>query len=101
MLRGLEGSKGKGKGKGGFSVKKATFGIAGTSIRVDSWRMSDWDFKKPDLPTYSRGLFTTKNSKGHHEIVVRGYDKFFNHGEVRETEWRNVETNTRGPYELS
>ncbi|KAK3072321.1 tRNA ligase, partial [Teratosphaeriaceae sp. CCFEE 6253] len=101
MLRGLEGNKGKGKGKGGFSVKKATFGVAGTDIRVDSWRMSDWDYKKPDLPTYSRGLFTTKNSKGYHEIVVRGYDKFFNHGEVRETEWRNVETNTRGPYELS
>ncbi|KAK3720408.1 tRNA ligase [Vermiconidia calcicola] len=101
MLRGLEGNKGKGRGKGGFSVKKSTFDVDGTDIRVDSWRMQDWDYKKPNLPTYARGLFTTTDRKGHPEIVVRGYDKFFNHGEVRETEWRNVENNTRGPYELS
>jgi tRNA ligase len=61
----------------------------------------DWDYKKPNLPTYARGLFTTRTRKGQPEIAVRGYDKFFNHGEVRETEWRNVEQNTRGPYELS
>src|ERR1700761_8905034 len=101
MLRGLEGNKGKGKGRGGFSCKKNTFAIDGSNIKVDSWRMQDWDYKKPDLPTYARGLFTTTNSKGQPEIAVRGYDKFFNHGEVRETEWRNVEQNTRGPYELS
>ena len=101
MLRGLEGSKGKSKNKGGFSCKKNTFPVTGSNITVDSWRMQDWDYKKPDLPTYARGIFTTKNSKGQPEIAVRGYDKFFNHGEVRETEWRNVETNTRGPYELS
>ena len=63
--------------------------------------MQDWDYKKANLPTYARGLFTTQNSKGQPEIVVRGYDKFFNHGEVRKTEWENVEKNTRGPYELS
>ncbi|KAK5164828.1 tRNA ligase [Saxophila tyrrhenica] len=101
MLRGLEGNKGRGKGKGGFSVKKNTFDVAGTNIKVDSWRMQDWDYKKPNLPTYARGLFTTKDSSGRPEIVVRGYDKFFNHGEVKDTEWRNVEANTRGPYELS
>lgn len=101
MLRGLEGNKGKGKGKGGISRKKNTFSVAGTDIKVDSWKMMDWDYKKPNLPTYARGLFTTKNRKGHPEIVTRGYDKFFNHGEVRETEWQNVEANTRGPYELS
>lgn len=102
MLRGLEGSKGKGQGRGNkVSVKKNTFAVDGTSIKVDSWRMQDWDYKKEGLPTYARGLFTARDSKGHPEIAVRGYDKFFNHGEVRETEWRNVETNTRGPYELS
>lgn len=101
MLRGLEANKGKGKGKGGFSAKKSTFDVAGSMIKVDSWRMQDWDYKKPNLPTYARGLFTTKNSIDQPEIVVRGYDKFFNHGEVRETEWPNVEKNTRGPYELS
>ncbi|KAK5123070.1 hypothetical protein LTR85_003266 [Meristemomyces frigidus] len=101
MLRGLEANKGKGKGKGGFSCKKNTFDVDGSKIKVDSWRMQDWDYKKPNLPTYARGLFTTMTSQGQPEIVVRGYDKFFNHGEVRETEWRNVERETRGPYELS
>ena len=101
MLRGLEGNKGKGKGRGGFSCKKSTFAVDGSDVKVDSWRMQEWDYKKPNLPTYARGLFTTFNGKGHPEIAVRGYDKFFNHGEVRETEWRNVETDTRGPYELS
>ncbi|EMD01257.1 hypothetical protein BAUCODRAFT_60996 [Baudoinia panamericana UAMH 10762] len=101
MLRGLEGNKGKGKGRGGFSCKKSTFDVEGSNIKVDSWRMQDWDYKKPNLPTYARGLFTTTNSKGQPEIVVRGYDKFFNHGETRDTEWRNVENDTRGPYELS
>ena len=100
MLRGLESNKGKGKGKGGFSCKQTTFAIDSTDIKVDSWRMQDWDYKKPNLPTYARGLFTTK-TKGQPEIAVRGYDKFFNHGEVRETEWRYVKQDTRGPYELS
>jgi tRNA ligase len=101
MVRGLESNKGRGKGKGGFSCKKSTFNVDGTDIKVDSWKMQDWDYKKANLPTYARGLFTTKNRKGQPEIVTRGYDKFFNHGEVRETEWQNVEKNTRGPYELS
>lgn len=101
MLRGFEANKGKGKGKGGFSCKKNTFDVDHTTIKVDSWKMQDWDYKKPNLPSYARGLFTTLTRNGTPEIAVRGYDKFFNHGEVRETEWRNVETNTRGPYELS
>jgi len=63
--------------------------------------MNDWDYKKSNLPTYARGLFTYKNRQGNHEIAVRGYDKFFNHGEVRKTEWRYVKRDTRGPYELS
>lgn len=101
MLRGLEANKGKNKGKGGFSCKKSTFDVDGSQIKVDSWKMMDWDYKKPNLPTYARGLFTYRTSQGKPEIAIRGYDKFFNHGEVRETEWENVEKNTRGPYELS
>ncbi|KAF2093100.1 tRNA ligase-like protein [Rhizodiscina lignyota] len=100
MVQGLEAHQKKGRGKGGFSVKKSTFHLP-TGRTVDSWRMQDWDYKKPNLITYARGLFTCKNSKGDPQIVVRGYDKFFNTGEVRKTEWRNVEKNTRGPYELS
>lgn len=101
MLRGFEANKGKAKKSSGFSCKKATFAVNGTDIRVDSWRMQDWDYKKPNLPSYARGLFTTRTRNGHPEIAVRGYDKFFNHGEVPETEWKNVTANTRGPYELS
>ena len=98
-LRGLEAHQKKG-GKGGLSARKATFHLD-NGQKIDSWRMRDWDYKKPNLPTYARGLFTTRTSNGTPEIVARGYDKFFNHGEVRKTEWRNVEQNTRGPYELS
>jgi tRNA ligase len=104
MLRGLEASQGrsnKDKGKTGFSAKKNTYTVQGSNTTVDSWRMQDWDYKKPNLPTYARGLFTAVNRSQQPEIVVRGYDKFFNQDEVNETQWRNVENNTRGPYELS
>ncbi|KAI1133158.1 fungal tRNA ligase adenylyltransferase [Nemania abortiva] len=89
--------------KKGFKVKKTTFKIAGSpdGISVDSWRFQDWDYKKPHLPTHARGLFTTRNRRNDHEIAVRGYDKFFNVGEVSNTQWDNIKRNTRGPYELT
>ena len=91
----------KGRGRGGFKCKKKTYNISDKSERtVDSWQMMDWEYKKPHLPTYARGLFTHSNN-GKPEIAVRGYDKFFNVDEVRTTEWSNIERNTRGPYELS
>jgi tRNA ligase len=99
LVHSLEAHKGK-KGKGGFSVKKHTFNLP-NGRTVDSWKMNEWDYKKANLPTYARGLFTYQNHDGHPEIAVRGYDKFFNHGEVRKTEWNNVRRDTRGPYELS
>ncbi|KAF5007981.1 hypothetical protein FDECE_5751 [Fusarium decemcellulare] len=93
----------KEKRRGGFSVKKTTFDVKGSpdGIQVDSWRMQDWDYKRRDLPTYARGLFTTKTRRNEHEIAVRGYDKFFNVNEVHETKWDNVFTRTQGPYELT
>nr|POF08125.1 trna ligase 1 [Quercus suber] len=99
VVRSLE--EHKGKGKSGFSCKKHTFDVKGTDIKLHSWRFMEWDYKKTGLPTYARGLFTARNSKGDFEIAVRGYDKFFNHGEVPETNWQNVMHETRGPYELS
>src|SRR5271154_2485993 len=102
FVRSLEAAKGGKGGKKGFSCKKSTFYLAGSdNISVDSWRFQDWDYKRDDLPTYARGLFTTKTKNNVPEIVIRGYDKFFNVGEVTSTEWRNVEANTIGPYELS
>jgi tRNA ligase len=99
LVQSLEAHKGK-KDKGGFSVKKHTFDLP-NGRTVDSWKMADWDYKKANLPTYARGLFTYQNKEGKQEIAVRGYDKFFNNGEVRKTEWKNVMRDTRGPYELS
>lgn len=100
LIHSLEGHKGKTSKQNGFSVRKHTFPLP-NGRSVDSWKMNDWDYKKEHLPTYARGLFTYKTLDGKQEIVVRGYDKFFNCGEVRKTEWSNVERKTRGPYELS
>lgn len=105
LVRDLESCTKKGgnkKSAGGVSCKKTSFPVADSNgISVDSWRFQDWDYKKRDLPTYARGLFTYRRKDGTPEIAVRGYDKFFNVGEVPETEWRNVEARTKGPYELS
>ena len=106
LCQALEHNKGGGRrnnrGRNTPSVKKTTFPVAGSDgISVDSWRYQDWDYKRDDLPTYARGLFTTKRKDGKNEIVIRGYDKFFNVGEVTTTEWENVQLDTAGPYELS
>lgn len=98
LIRGLEAGTKKGK-HAGFHCKKTTFQVG--DYKVDSWRFMDWDYKRDDLPTYSRGLFTTRRKDNTPEIVIRGYDKFFNVNEVNDTQWRNIETKTKGPYELS
>ncbi|KAH8649949.1 RNA ligase-domain-containing protein [Xylariales sp. PMI_506] len=91
------------KAKKGFRAKKTSYKVhdSPTGIVVDSWRFQEWDYKRRDLPTYARGLFTTKNSQNHPEIAIRGYDKFFNIDEVPETKWDNILTRTKGPYELT
>jgi tRNA ligase len=50
---------------------------------LTSWKMNEfkyYDIPSP-FPTLARGLFT-QTENGKHRIVVRGYDKFFNIGEV-------------------
>ena len=104
LLQGLESGTGKRskKGSGGFSCKKTSFPIRGANnVTLDSWKFNDWDYKRDDLPTYARGLFTYRRQDGTPEIATRGYNKFFNVDEVNDTKWRNVEQNTRGPFELS
>ncbi|MCJ1302759.1 hypothetical protein MMC08_005564 [Hypocenomyce scalaris] len=105
LIQALEGSQKKNHKSGGkksVTCKKSTFAVDGTDgLNVDSWRFQDWDYKRDDLPTYARGLFTCHRRDGTPEIVVRGYDKFFNVEEVNDTRWRNVEMKTKGPYELS
>lgn len=103
LVKGLEASTKKhGGGKNSLTCKKHTFDVAGTGgVTVDSWQFRDWDYKRRDLPTYARGLFTYRRKDGTPEIATRGYDKFFNVGEVHETNWENVVSMTKGPYELS
>ncbi|PQE25804.1 fungal tRNA ligase adenylyltransferase protein [Rutstroemia sp. NJR-2017a BBW] len=105
LIQNLEGSTKKytPKSTKKFSCKRTSFNVeeSPANIVVNSWRFQDWDYKRDDLPTYARGLFTAKNEKGQPEIAVRGYDKFFNTEEVTATRWRNIESNTKGPYELS
>ena len=103
MIKGLEScAKKHGGGKKTPSSKKSTFKILeAEKLTVDSWKFAEWDYKQRDLPTYARGLFTYNRQDGTPEIAVRGYDKFFNVGEVNETNWQNVEERTKGPYELS
>ncbi|KAL8810446.1 MAG: hypothetical protein Q9200_002573 [Gallowayella weberi] len=103
IIKALENcTKKKGAGKKAMSSKKTTFDIPDAKgLTVDSWRFQEWDYKRRDLPTYARGLFTCKRKDGTPEIATRGYDKFFNVGEVHETQWENVADRTKGPYELS
>ncbi|RDA94347.1 hypothetical protein CP533_3808 [Ophiocordyceps camponoti-saundersi (nom. inval.)] len=86
-----------------FHVKKTSYKIKSSrdGIQLDSWRFRDFDYKKSSLPTYARGLFTTKRKDGTPEIAVRGYDKFFNVGEVNDTRWENIIAQTKPPYDIT
>ncbi|KAJ3017665.1 hypothetical protein NUW54_g533 [Trametes sanguinea] len=63
-----------------------------------------YDIPSP-FPTLARGLFTQdiKDASGDikHRIVARGYDKFFNIGEVPWTNWASLESHTAPPYTLT
>ena len=61
-------------------------------MTIRSWKMNEhkyYDVPSP-FPTLARGLFTTEADEGgkrsgkekEYRIVIRGYDKFFNIGEV-------------------
>ena len=103
LVKALEASTKKpGGSKHPAACKKHTFQVPEIDKgSVDSWQFRDWDYKRRDLPSYARGLFTYCRRDGSPEIAVRGYDKFFNVGEVHETYWDNVRSSTQGPYELS
>ncbi|KAI0360295.1 hypothetical protein OH77DRAFT_1470048 [Trametes cingulata] len=80
---------------------------ADPSIIIRSWKMNEfkyYDIPSP-FPTLARGLFTQdiKDAAGNvkHRIVARGYDKFFNIGEVPWTTWASLEAHTAPPYTLT
>ena len=101
LVRQMEAGLKKGKGAG-YSCRRTTFKLDDRDMMVHSWKFNDFDYKKDVLPTFARGLFTYRNpSTRDHEIVIRGYDKFFNIGEVSKTKWAWIKENTKGPYELT
>lgn len=64
-------------------VKKSAFKVTNSEIEVYGWKFNEWEFKKKKLPINARGLFTMHNPRtDNYEIVIRGYDKFFNIGET-------------------
>lgn len=77
-------------------VKSSTYAApVDPDVTIRSWKMNEfkyYDIPSP-FPTLARGLFTTecpedKASEATYRIVVRGYDKFFNIGEVPWTKVR-------------
>jgi len=71
-------------------VKSTSYAAPGDpSIEIRSWKMNEfkyYDIPSP-FPTLARGLFSRKmteirKSANPYRIVARGYDKFFNIGEV-------------------
>ncbi|KAJ3170451.1 hypothetical protein HDU87_008791 [Geranomyces variabilis] len=75
-------------------------------IPVYSYNCTEYLYKSPTplFPTLARGLFVIESGRegsNDWKIVVRGYDKFFNVDEVPATRWKNLETETCGPYEAT
>ncbi|KAG6829353.1 hypothetical protein H0H92_004719 [Tricholoma furcatifolium] len=99
-------------------VKSSTYQApADPDITIRSWKMNEfkyYDIPSP-FPTLARGLFTVDLPKQDikdapkddltddqkYRIVARGYDKFFNIGEVPWTTWASLESHTAPPYTLS
>ncbi|KAL1742460.1 RNA ligase-domain-containing protein [Schizophyllum fasciatum] len=79
---------------------------ADPKIKVRSWKMDEFKYYKipSPFPTLARGLFSVDlppEAGVKHRIVARGYDKFFNIGEVPWTTWPSLEAHTAAPYTLS
>ncbi|KAH7910961.1 RNA ligase-domain-containing protein [Hygrophoropsis aurantiaca] len=79
-----------------------------SDIAVSSWKMNEfryYDVPSP-FPTLARGLFSREIGNNdceqpRYQIIARGYDKFFNIGEVPWTKWSSLEKYTGSPYTLS
>ncbi|KAJ6617467.1 RNA ligase-domain-containing protein [Mycena sp. CBHHK59/15] len=90
--------------KNGKLVKSSKYSApADPSISVRSWKMAEHKYYvvPSPFPTLARGIFTVELLDGEHRIVARGYDKFFNIGEVGWTTWPSLGAHTAAPYTLS
>ena len=91
-------------------------------LTVESWKMNEFKYYEvpSPFPTLARGLFSMKEpeDESRYRIVARGYDKFFNIGEVPWTtvcvflyswleislsfgQWSSLEAHTKPPYTLT
>ena len=88
-----DGEEGKhgGNHTGASSSSQQPSAGRGQMRTLTSWKTQEFAYRKAskigcdeedELPTLARGLFTCPDSQGGHRIVVRGYDKFFNEGEM-------------------
>lgn len=75
---------------------------SGSNLTLTSWKTQEFAYRKTskvgyddddELPTLARGLFTCLEAEDKHRIVVRGYDKFFNVGEMP---WTRVSQESLG-----
>ncbi|KTW27583.1 tRNA ligase [Pneumocystis jirovecii RU7] len=83
------------------SVLKHTFTLK-NGTKIDSWKLPEFGSKKTFKTLIDiRGLFSITNEKNHHEIVIRGYNKFFAVNETEITKWKTLERLTKGPYTLT
>lgn len=80
---------------------KQTYHV-GESLEVTRWKFNEFSYyntKKHNLPIRSRGLFILNDKDNNNtRICIRGYDKFFNIDEVKETKLDQLKQNTKGPY---
>jgi tRNA ligase len=67
-------------------VRNTEFTIDEQGTCLLSWKCDEWSYKKDPcpLPTLARGLFS-RLVDDRHVIAARGYDKFFNVDEVKQT----------------
>ncbi|CCH42064.1 hypothetical protein BN7_1603 [Wickerhamomyces ciferrii] len=79
---------------------KRIYKVLNSDKEIVSWKFNEWDYAKDkiELPSNARGLFTLADEP---RIAVRGYDKFFNINEVPITRWEWLESNTKGPYQVT
>lgn len=80
--------------KKGGSKKRDNI-VGDTDHSITSWKFNESDYYKDLVPCKARGLFTLNN-----KIVTRGYNKFFNIGEVPETQLGAL-AKTTGPYTVA
>jgi tRNA ligase len=92
------------KGRASRTTHTVRDSVTGVTHKIDSWKLEEQAYKSQSAPTLVRGLFTEALNKGGRStcrIVARGYDKFFNIGEVPWTTEAAIRTFSTAPWEVT